>query len=112
MEIEGVGLIDISIAPFVEKLNREGFTTLASCSGLMHDHTIWTKREDGYLSFLYEEKNSQLIKLISEQLDLEYSEGECYLKPAFTLRFRGNSDEAVREKWRIFEETLFGKRDA
>ena len=50
---KGTGFADVSIVPHVNKINRIGFETIASCSGLRKDH--YGKDEGAYLSVMLPE---------------------------------------------------------
>jgi selenocysteine lyase/cysteine desulfurase len=104
IEIEGIGKIDKTIASFVQELNQMGFHTLASCSGILEEHPQQTERISGYLSFLFDKEQSKIVKQFAKELGLIYQEGECYLKPAFTIRIKGETDEEIRNKWRQLNE--------
>jgi hypothetical protein len=102
--LEGIGEVDISFADLIKLLIDEGYQTLSSCSGLIKDHPSWTheKNRVGFIAVLDDEDwfKKQLFKEIGERLDLEYSEGECYLKSSYSLyqKIKGD-DETVQGKW-------------
>lgn len=105
--VEGVGEIDKSIASFVEALNRRGFATLSSCSGLSKEHPNKKARMSGYLSFLNEGAEYLLsIKEICKELKLPCEEGKAYFKPSLTVQFIGDFDEEIENKWKSFEKKL------
>ncbi|PLS19544.1 hypothetical protein CVD28_03760 [Bacillus sp. M6-12] len=110
VEVEGIGLIDLSIAPFIQKLNKEGYETLASCSGLMKEHPkTKSDRLSGYLSFLNNGgEHLSLIKKICDELELPCQESQAYFKPSLTVRFRGETDAEIEEKWKSFQSKLLG----
>jgi hypothetical protein len=108
--VEGIGEIDKSIAPFIEKLNKKGFSTLASCSGILKEHPKQSDRMSGYLSFLNEgQEYLSFIRDTCEELSIPCEESEAYFKPSLTVRFRGETDEEIEKKWTDFEKFLFKK---
>lgn len=98
LEVEGIGKIDKSIAGLIQALNKRGYRTLSSCSGLMHEHPHATERLTGYLSFLRDKEGEKILEICSA-LNLPVTEGEVYLQPALTVRLDGNTDNEVEEKW-------------
>ena len=98
VEVQGIGKIDKSIAEFIEQLNRHGFRTLSSCSGLMKEHLHATERLTGYLSFLRGKEGKRIFEICSA-LGLPAIENEVYLQPALTVQLTGESDDEIEEKW-------------
>lgn len=83
----GVGKIDRSIASLIEFLNKEGFVTLASCSGMKSDH-VEKDINNGYISFDSDKSGEKLNDLmkIAKSLGLNFiEEGDCYFRKAITL---------------------------
>lgn len=101
VEIKSIGKIDKAIAELIQVFNKQGFTTLACCSGIMKEHPTWKQRQSAYVSFLDDgviEKKLWIRKL-TQDLDMGFEEGETYLKPSYSLQFNDINDEAIFEKW-------------
>ncbi len=85
-----VGEVDYSIADIVEKINRAGFVSKYSCSGLMKDHPFKGVKPDGaYISFLYDENEDDRIRAIenaAETLDLTVERSRFSRRPALVVR--------------------------
>lgn len=105
-EVEGIGKIDVSIADFIEELNTRGYRTLSSCSGISSEHPIGSDEGvNGYLSLLLDDKREE-VEEVCRLLELPVAEGEIYLQPALTIRFKGETDGEIGEKWEKFRTTL------
>ena len=103
IEVEGVGKIDQSISGLIEILNRKGFITLASCSGLKLDHDD-KDLSSGYISFDLEKSGQKLNELIEAALSLECASieiGDCYFRESVTLRFKGKDENDLNKRWKI-----------
>lgn len=111
VEVEGLGLIDASIAPLVRKLNRAGYVTLASCSGLMREHPQHQGQMKGYLSFRAGTSNEAVIEFVAKQIGIPVEKGTTYFEPSFTIRITGENDEERERKWAKFEELLIQKEN-
>lgn len=104
-EVEGIGKIDRSIADFVEELNRNGYQTLSSCSGVRLEHPKNAEPASGYLSFIQDNRANQ-IEGVCRELGFSIREGEVYLKPALTVVIEGRTDDEIVEKWRSLHSAL------
>jgi hypothetical protein len=105
-EVEGIGKIDVSIADFIEELNARGYHTLSSCSGISSEHPIESDEGvNGYLSLLLDDKRED-VEEVCRLLELPVTEGEIYLQPALTIRFNGETDGEIGEKWEQFRTNL------
>lgn len=107
-EVEGVGKIDQSISGLIEILNRKGFITLASCSGLKSDHDD-KDLSSGYISFDLEKSGQKLNVLIETALSLECASievGDCYFRESVTLRFKGEDENDLIKLWKIFYDDI------
>lgn len=112
IEVEGVGKIDQSISGLIEILNRKGFITLASCSGLKSDHDD-KDLSSGYISFDLEKSGQKLNVLIkiAERLEwISVEEGDCYFRKAITLRFQGEDENDLKRCWNFFCDDIVKKR--
>lgn len=105
-EVEGIGLIDRTIAPIIRKLNEQGYATIASCSGLSKDHPNQKETMKGYLSFESDKQRDVIIEAVAERLGIPIEKGKTYFQPSITLRFLGQSDEEIERKWRSFDKEL------
>lgn len=108
IEVEGVGKIDKSISGLIEFLNRKGFITLASCSGLKLDHDD-KDLSSGYISFDLEKSGQKLKALIEVAESLECTSieiGECYFRDSVTLRFKGEDEDDLNKRWKIFYDDI------
>lgn len=108
IEVEGVGKIDKSISGLIEFLNRKGFITLASCSGLKLDHDD-KDLSSGYISFDLEKSGQKLNVLIETALSLECDSievGDCYFRESVTLRFKGEGESDLNKRWKIFYDDI------
>lgn len=107
-EVEGIGKIDVSIADFIEELNTRGYRTLSSCSGILSEHPNESEEVssmNGYLSFSIDDKRED-IEEVCRLSGLPVEEGEIYLQPALTVRFKGETDSEIEEKWSRFRNIL------
>lgn len=91
VEVEGVGLIDVSISEYVKELNARGYYTLACCSGLVREHK--NAQKAGYISFAQSDRTMAMLRTVCTETGLEYEEDECYLTPSLTVRITGDEDE-------------------
>lgn len=108
IEVEGVGKIDKSISGLIEILNRKGFITLASCSGLKSDHED-KDLSSGYISFDLEKSGQKLNVLIETALSLECASievGDCFFRESVTLRFKGEDENDLIKLWKIFYDDI------
>ena len=108
IEVEGVGKIDKSISGLIEFLNRKGFITLASCSGLKLDHDD-NDLSSGYISFDLEKSGQKLntLKEIAESLVCASIEGgDCYFRESVTLMFQGEERSDLKRRWKIFYDDI------
>ncbi len=121
--IEGITAnIDCGISQLVSRLNRVGFKTSHSCSGLIADHE-WrrAKGHPGYLSFEVKdltEKQIAAIKQASKKAGMYYKYGHYKSHPeiAYGLQYedfvlvehgiRIESDEEKRRAWDKFQQEL------
>ena len=113
IEVEGVGKIDKSISGLIEFLNRKGFITLASCSGLKLDHDD-KDLSSGYISFDLEKSGQKLNELIETALSLECASievGDCYFRESVTLRFTGKDENDLNKRWKIFYDDIVKRVD-
>ena len=108
VEVEGVGKIDKLISGLIEFLNRKGFITLASCSGLKLDHDD-NDINSGYISFDLEKSGQRLKAFIETALSLEFASievGECYFRDSVTLRFQSEDENDLNKLWKIFYDDI------
>lgn len=110
-EVEGIGKIDISIAKYIEDFNNVGLKTLASCSGLIKDHPKFKFRTKGYIAFEYSDKAAYIIKKVADKLGLRNNEGECYLKPDYSVRFEKETDVENEHDLKDFHEMVMHEVD-
>lgn len=110
VKVEGVGLIDKSIAPLVGWLNREGYITLASCSGLLREHPKQKEQMKGYLSFRAGGLNEAMIETVASRVGIPVETGMTYFEPSITIRITGENDEERERKWAEFEKSLKEER--
>lgn len=106
VEVEGIGLIDKSIARLVEKLNQKGYVTLASCSGLLSEHPPKNEQMKGYLSFRAGDGKEAFIESVAKRIGIPVERGKTYFEPSITIRITGEDDAEREKKWAEFEKAL------
>jgi hypothetical protein len=93
------GEIDYSIAGLVDNINKAGFKSIYSCSGLKKDHpNREIKPDGGYISFLIQENELDAIAWIknaAHRFNLTVEHTKISKKPALVVRIdkdrEGNS---------------------
>jgi len=95
-DIKGHGLniegVDSGLAVALFELNRNGFKSMQSMSGLKEDYQGKGKErysDNGYIAFLKQENNFselRVIKSIAEESKLPYSEGAIFGIPSVEVR--------------------------
>ena len=105
--------IDYSIADIVEKINKAGFKSKFSCSGLKKDHPFKDVNYDGgYISFFHHENNLEALAFIEEtakslRLTAEY----CSISrlPALVIRIdKDNAGNSLADRIRLVNERKNG----
>jgi hypothetical protein len=112
VKIEGIGEIDESIAKYIEYLNKFGYKTIFSCSGLACDHNNEVK--EGYIYFMCSEDKVSEIEKISKKLNIHTKK---FLRQYFTEERRiivsfnnlNLSDEERLKIWDKFCNTLLNE---
>ena len=105
VELEGLGIIDYSIAPLIQKLNDNGLETYASCSGLDEEHD--EHKSYGYICFADTDivrdfvedlcSSDELVEVFSPSLS------KTYFKDSVSIHF----DREHLEILKLFMENRF-----
>lgn len=82
--------IDYSISEIVESINKAGFKSKYSCSGLKKDHPFKDVKHDGaYISFLHRDNSVNVLDIIKNAaLRLNMTVEQCRInqRPALVIR--------------------------
>lgn len=106
IEVEGIGKIDFSIADYIKELNSVGLTTIASCSGLLKDHSYWEEPLAGYISFQDTPFTRKVLETATQRIGITYQESETYLKPSLYIRIDKKTDEVKELLWEVLVKEL------
>lgn len=93
--------VDYSIADIVDKINKAGFKSQFSCSGLKKDHPLTNVNPDGaYISFLYEENTAKALTLIEKAaMSLDMTVKYCKISRNPALIVRIDKDKAGKSMY-------------
>lgn len=100
-------LIDRYLAPYIEALNRNGYATLACCSGLEEEHeqARFNSRRP-YISFAFSEPLFQALKEAEAKLKVTVEEGTAYLKRSVSVKFQCDTDYEIKARWAALMDFL------
>lgn len=105
--------IDSSIVQIIASLNKQGFPTLACCSGLDCDHKDVRpilKPSSGYLCFADTAPNRAKLKSMPPipGVTVEW-DTKCFLQPAISVHFEKYEDALLMERWDALYHWFTGK---
>jgi hypothetical protein len=114
--------IDRGIADLITKLNKTGYKTAASCSGMREDHPRGPRRLEGYISFNKKDLTTEQqgkIETAAKTAGLRVWESPPDWKEYVGTTYRGEAALAVYipeneslnagQFWHKFEDTLLAK---
>lgn len=96
VHVDGIGLIDKSIAPIVYSLNQKGFRTLSSCSGIKSEHThakfsfapVLVFKETGDI------ERKKHVKSVATELKLNFHDDvDCYLQKGYRIELPSDIED-------------------
>ncbi|PEZ75303.1 MULTISPECIES: hypothetical protein [Bacillus cereus group] len=96
VHVDGIGLIDKSIAPIVHSLNQKGFQTLSSCSGIKSEHTHAKFSFAPVLVFKETEdiERKKRVQSVATELKLNFHDNvDCYLQQGYRIELPSDMDD-------------------
>ncbi|MFJ8528451.1 hypothetical protein [Bacillus sp. NPDC094106] len=115
VSVEGIGLIDTSIAPIIQSLNQKGFITLSSCSGIKSEHTHSKYSFAPVLVFkdTGDTDKKKHIQSVAKALQLTlHDDVECYLQKGYRIQFPSDMDDTkLLSLWKELYAKLISEPD-
>ena len=108
------GEIDYSIAGLVDSINKAGFKSNYSCSGLKKDHpNREIKPDGGYISFLIQENELDAIawiKNVAHRFNLTVEQTKISKRPALVVRIdKDREGNSLTDRIRIANGSVEGR---